>query len=125
MKHAVSDQWMKGTLFSDIYSTAQFFFQIDKQSPREPRRRMWAGINQQIEVAILAGGAPRKGTEHPHPLNAVLGSNGENCGALILAQLIKGHASPFSHQRQEASHRSACKNLPTWYLCPNRTPFWN
>ena len=46
MKHAVPNEWMKGALFSDIHSTAQLFFQIDKQSPREPRRRTWTGLDQ-------------------------------------------------------------------------------
>ena len=46
MKDAVSDQWMKSALFSDVHSTAQFFFQIDKQSPGEPRRRTRASLDQ-------------------------------------------------------------------------------
>jgi hypothetical protein len=100
MKHAVSNDWMKGALFRDIHSAAQFFFQIDEQSPGEPRRRTRAGFDQQIDVAVLGCVAPGKGTEHTHPLHAVPGGDGENCGALILAQLIERHASPFSHQRQ-------------------------
>ena len=86
---------MKGTHFSDIDSTAQFFFQIDKQSPRKPRRRARACLYQQVQVAILAGVTPGKGTEHTHTRNAVPSRYGEN--RVAFAQLINGHALPFSH----------------------------
>ena len=100
MKHAVPDQWVKRALLSDVYLTAQFFFQVDQQPPGEPRRRTRTGIDQQIQVAVRACVTPRKGTEHTHTLNAVLGRDGENRGAFVLAQLIKRHAFPFSHPRQ-------------------------
>ena len=104
MKYAVSDPRVKSVLFSDVHSAAQFLFQIDKQSPWEPGRRTRAGLDQQIEVAVRVGVASRKGTEDTHPLNAVPGGDGENCGALILAQLLEGHASLFSHQWQPKFH---------------------
>src|ERR1019366_9113759 len=100
VKHVVSNEWVKSTLFSDVHSTAQFLFQIEKQPTREPRRRTRTGLNQEIEVAVRARVASRKGTEHTNPLNAVPCGDGENRGALILAQLIEGHAYSFSHQRQ-------------------------
>lgn len=78
MKHAVPNQWMEGTLFSQVHFTAQLLFQIDKQSPWEPRRRTRASVDQQIQVAILAGIAPRKGTEHTHTPNAMPGRDGED-----------------------------------------------
>ncbi len=89
---------MKRTHFSNIHFTAKFFFQIDKQSPGEPRRCAWAGLDQQIEVAVLARVAPGKGTKHTHALNAMLSRNGED--RATFAQLINGHALPFSHPRQ-------------------------
>ncbi len=46
MKHAVSDEWMKSTLFSDVNSAAQYFFQIREQSPWKPRRRVRAALDQ-------------------------------------------------------------------------------
>jgi len=46
MKDAVPDEWVKSTLFSDIHSPAQFFFQIGKQSPGKPRRGARTGIDQ-------------------------------------------------------------------------------
>ena len=55
MQHAVPYEWVKRTLFSDIYSTAQFLFQIDEESPREPRRRTGTSLNEEIDVAVLAG----------------------------------------------------------------------
>ncbi len=45
MKHAVSDEWMKCILFSDVHSTAQCFFQISKESAGKPRRRVRAGLD--------------------------------------------------------------------------------
>jgi len=88
---------MKGTHFSDVDFTAQFFFQIDEQSPRKPRRRARACLYQQVQVAILPSITPGKGTEHTHTLNAVPGRYGEN--RVTFAQLIDGHALPFSHPR--------------------------
>ena len=99
---------MKGTHFSDVDFTAQLFFQIDKQSPRKPRRRARAGLYQQVQVAILAGVTPGKGTEHPHTLNAVPGSYGKN--RVTFAQLINGHALPFSHPPRILGER--------WVLLP-------
>src|ERR1035437_8959034 len=52
MKHAVPDQWVKRALLSDVYLTAQFFFQIDQQPPGEPRWRTRTAIDQQIQVAV-------------------------------------------------------------------------
>src|ERR1039458_99651 len=46
MKHAVSNQWMKGTLLCDVHSAAQFFFQIDQQSSGEPRRCTRTSLDQ-------------------------------------------------------------------------------
>ena len=46
MKHAVSNQRMKGTLLCDVHPAAQFFFQIDQQSSGEPRRRTRTGLDQ-------------------------------------------------------------------------------
>jgi hypothetical protein len=46
MKDAVPNEWMKSALFSDVHPTAQCFFQTDKQSPGEPRRREWTGLDQ-------------------------------------------------------------------------------
>jgi hypothetical protein len=46
MKYAITDEWMKCTLFSDVHSTAQCFFQIREQSAGKPRRRMRAGLDQ-------------------------------------------------------------------------------
>jgi hypothetical protein len=34
LQDAIPYEWMKGTLFSDIYSAAEFVFQIDQQPPR-------------------------------------------------------------------------------------------
>jgi len=76
-KHAVPDQRVECTLFSQVNSTGQFLFQIGQQSPGEPRRRTRTGVYQQVEVAIRARVAPRKGTEHTHAHDAMLRSNGE------------------------------------------------
>ena len=46
VKHAVPNERMESTLFSDVHSTAEFLFQIDKQSAGEPRRRTRAGLDQ-------------------------------------------------------------------------------
>jgi hypothetical protein len=82
---AVADQWIERTLLSDIHFSAQFLFQIGQQASRKPRRCTWAGVDQQIEVAVRARIAPRKGAEHTYTLDAVFGRDGENRGSLILA----------------------------------------
>src|ERR1035441_7474022 len=46
VKHAVPNERVESTFFSDIHSTAQFLFQIEKQPTREPRRRTRTGLNQ-------------------------------------------------------------------------------
>ena len=101
MQHAIPDQWMERTLFGDIHSSTQFFFQIDQQTSREPRWCPRAGVDQQIEVAVLARIAPRKGAEHTHALNTVFGRDGENRGTFIRAQSFKSHSFPFSHLQQQ------------------------
>lgn len=85
MEDAVPNQWMQGTLFSDIHPATQCFFEIDKQSTGEPRRRAGTGLDQQIDIAILACVTPRKRAEHPHALDSVPGRDGENGGAFIRA----------------------------------------
>jgi len=85
MKHAVTDEWMKRALFSDVHSPAQFFFQIDQQPPREPRRRARTGLDQQVEITVLARVTSREGTEHTHTLNAVSGRDGQDRGTLLRA----------------------------------------
>ena len=88
LQYAIPYEWMKRILFSDIYSTAQFLFQIDQQP----------SLNEEIDIAVLAGGTPSERAEHMHTLNAVLGCDGEDRGAFVLAQVIKGRAFPFSHR---------------------------
>jgi len=101
MQYAVSNERIERTLFGDIHSTAEFIFQIGKQPPGEPWWRARTGLNQQVDVAVRPCLAPREGPEHTHVPNAVPGGNGEDGGALVLAQLIKGHAPPFSHPGQD------------------------
>ena len=64
MKHTLPNKWVKCALLSDIHLTPQFLFQIDKQSPGKPWRRMRTCLDQQIDVAFLACVSPREGTEH-------------------------------------------------------------
>jgi hypothetical protein len=97
MKHAVSNQRMKRTLFSQVNSSTQLLFQIGQQSFWKPRRRTRASLDQQIEVTIQAGVTPRKGTEDTNALNTMLCRDGQNFAAL--AQLGNGHAPPFLHPR--------------------------
>ena len=93
MKHPVPNERMKSALFGDVHATAQCFLQIDEQPPGEPRRCPGTGLNQQIDVAVLTGVTPRKGTEHTHTLNAVLGRDRKDDGAFVLAQLVEGQTS--------------------------------
>src|ERR1039458_4902933 len=111
-KDAIADQGMKGALFSDVHSAAQFFFQIDEQPPGEPWWRMRTSLDQQVQVAILAGIAPREGTEYAHTLDAMPGGDSANPGAL--AQLVQCHALPFSHPPGHPAQ--------DWAISPNLSP---
>jgi hypothetical protein len=72
LQHAIPDQRVKGAFFDNIGWPPQFLFQIGKQSPREPWRRLRASVDQQIEVAIFSRLSPCERTEHAHTRDTML-----------------------------------------------------
>jgi hypothetical protein len=37
-KETITDERIEGTLFGDVYASTEFFFQVEQQSSRKPRR---------------------------------------------------------------------------------------
>src|SRR6185437_654594 len=69
-----------------------------------------AGLNQQIEIAVLSCGATRKRTEDPDARDSVASRNGENRLA-IRPQIVEGHAEISSLMLAAKSHAGRRGNL--------------
>ncbi|HXB67514.1 MAG TPA: hypothetical protein VNY05_04690 [Candidatus Acidoferrales bacterium] len=82
---------MKGLGFGYVHSTAQFVFQIDKQSARKPRWRLRTGLDQQVQIAILPRLTSRERAEDAYPSDTMPRGDVKNCSAFIRAEVTQGH----------------------------------